>query len=107
LHDVETAIDTVLADISEHGITADELDLAKNRLIADAVYAQDNQVTLARWYGAALATGETVDMVRDWPEEIRGVTAAAVRDAARTWLNRGASVTGYLVNSLQSEEKHS
>ena len=107
LHDVEAAIDTVLADISEHGITADELDLAKNRLIADAVYAQDNQVTLARWYGAALATGETVDMVRDWPEEIRGVTAAAVRDAARTWLNRGASVTGYLVNSLQSEEKHS
>jgi zinc protease len=54
-----------------------------------------------------LATGETVDMVRDWPEEIRGVTAAAVRDAARTWLNRGASVTGYLVNSVQSEEKHS
>ena len=97
----------MLADISEHGITADELDLAKNRLIADAVYAQDNQVTLARWYGAALATGETVDMVRDWPEEIRGVTAAAVRDAAGTWLNRGASVTGYLVNSLQSEEKHS
>jgi zinc protease len=107
LHDVETAIDAVLAEVSEHGITADELDLAKNRLIADAVYAQDNQATLARWYGAALATGETVDSVRDWPEEIRAVTADQVREAARTWFNRRASVTGYLVNSLQPVEKHS
>jgi zinc protease len=107
LHDVETAIDAVLADVSEHGITADELDLAKNRLIADAIYAQDNQATLARWYGAALATGQTVDMVRNWPEAIRAVTADAVHQAARSWLDRRASVTGYLVNSLQSEEKHS
>ena len=83
LQDVETAIDAVIADVSEHGVTADELELAKNRLIADAVYAQDNQATLARWYGAALATGETVDMVRNWPEGIRAVTAEAVRDAAR------------------------
>jgi zinc protease len=106
LHDVEAAIDAVLADVSENGITADELELAQNRLIADAVYAQDNQATLARWYGAALATGETVDMVRNWPDAIRAVTTDAVREAARTWLNRKASVTGYLVNSLRSEENH-
>ena len=106
LHDVEAAIDGVLSDVVEHGVTAEELDLAQNRMIADAVYAQDNQATLARWYGAALATGETVDMVREWPESIRAVTADQVRDAARKWLNRKASVTGYLVNSLHDEEKH-
>ena len=107
LQDVETAIDAIVADVSEHGVTADELALSKNRLIADAVYAQDNQATLARWYGAALATGETVDMVRNWPNEIRAVTAEAVRDAARTWCNRRASVTGYLVSSFPAKEKHS
>ncbi len=107
LHDVEAAIDAVLTDVRENGVTADELSLAKNRLIADAVYAQDNQATLARWYGAALATGETIEMVRDWPDEIRAVTADAVRDAARQWLDRRSSVTGYLVNSLQAAEKHS
>jgi zinc protease len=107
LHDVETAIDGVLADVIDHGITADELDRAKTRLIADAVYAQDNQATLARWYGSALATGETVDMVRTWPDRIRGVTADAVQQAARTWLDRRRSVTGYLVKSLQPEEKRS
>ena len=39
LHEVEEGIDAVLADVVEHGVTADELDRAKNRLIADAVYA--------------------------------------------------------------------
>ena len=107
LHEVEAAIDAVLADVSEHGVTADELESAKTRMIADAVYAQDNQATLARWYGSALATGLTVEMVQAWPAAIRAVTADAVREAARTWLERRTSVTGYLVNSLKPEEKHS
>lgn len=106
LHDVEAAIDIAVADIREHGVTADELSLAKNRLIADAVYAHDNQATLARWYGAALATGQTVEMVKRWPDDIRAVSADAVRDAARTWLDSRASVTGYLVHAVQAEEKH-
>ncbi len=107
LRDVESGIDAVLADIMDHGVTTDELERAKTRLIADAVYAQDNQATLARWYGAALATGQTVDMVRTWPDRIRAVTADAVQRAARTWLDRKQSVTGYLVNSLKPEESHS
>ena len=60
LHTVEAAMDGVLNDVIEHGITADELNRAKTGLIADAVYAQDNQATLARWYGAGLTTGQTV-----------------------------------------------
>jgi zinc protease len=107
LRQIEEGIDAVLADVIAHGVTADELDRAKNRLIADAVYAEDNQATLARWYGSALVTGQTVDMVRTWPDRIRAVTADAVQQAARTWLDRRHSVTGYLVKSLQPEESHS
>jgi zinc protease len=107
LHEVEDGIDAVLTDVVQHGINPDELEQAKNRMIADAVYAQDNQATLARWYGAALASGETVAMVRAWPDAVRGVTADAVQDAARQWLDRRRSVTGYLVKSLQPEEKRS
>jgi len=46
-------------------------------------------------------------MVRTWPDRIRAVTPDAVQQAARTWLDRRQSVTGYLVKSLQPEEKHS
>jgi len=107
LHQVEDGIDDILADVIAHGITNEELDRAKTKLIADAVYAQDNQATLARWYGAAIACGETVAMVKAWPDHIRAVTAGAVQAAAGQWLDRRHSVTGYLVKSLQSEEKHS
>jgi zinc protease len=107
LRDVEAGIDTILADVIDHGVTADELDRAKTRLIADAVYAEDNQATLARWYGSALATGQTVDEVRSWPDRIRAITGEDVQQAARTWLDRRRSVTGYLVKSLQPEERRS
>jgi zinc protease len=107
LRDIEAGIDAVLTDVIERGIAPDELDRIKNRLIADEVYAEDNQATLARWYGAALATGQTVDMVRGWPDRIRAVSADSVQQAARTWLDLRRSVTGYLVKSLQAEEKHS
>ena len=62
---------------------AEELERAKTRLIADAVYSEDNQASMARWYGTALTTGASVNDVRRWPDRIRAVTADEVRDAAR------------------------
>ena len=58
---------------------------------------KDSQATLARWYGVALTTGATVDDVRTWPDRVRKVTADEVRNAAKTWLDKRRSVTGYLV----------
>ena len=76
-------------------------------MIADAVYAQDNQASMARWYGTALTTGATVDDVRRWPDRIREVTAEQVQDAARHWLDKRRSVTGYLIKDVspQAEKK--
>src|SRR5262249_32096944 len=85
--EVEAAIAKVIADIIKNGMGAAELERAKTRMIADAVYAQDNQAALARWYGVALTTGTTVDDVKSWPDYIRSVTADQVREAARTWLD--------------------
>jgi zinc protease len=106
LPQVESAMDAVIADLVEKGISAEELERSKTRLIADSVYAQDSQSTLARWYGTALATGLNVDSVRTWPERIRAVTAEQVRDAARQYLNKQYSVTGYLVKKARPDEKH-
>jgi zinc protease len=105
---VEAAIDGVITKIAEDGITSSELERAKTRLIAEAVYAEDNQATMARWYGSALTTGETVEKVASWPARVRGVTAESVQAAARTWLDKRRSVTGYLVKELPTtQEKRS
>ena len=105
LSELEQAMDAVIDEVIDKGVTADEVERSKNRLIADAVYANDNQATLARWYGAALTSGLTVAQVQTWPDRIRTVTAEAVRDAARRWLDKRRSVTGYLIKS--PEEKRS
>ncbi len=107
LPELESQIDTVIAAVADKGIGADELARAKTRMVADAIYAQDNPMTLARWYGAALTTGSTVKDVRRWPDRIRLVTAGAVQDAARQWLQMKRSVTGYLIKdkSPQAEKK--
>jgi zinc protease len=97
LTQLEAGIDAVIADFLEKGITAEELERSKTRLIADAVYAQDSQASLARWYGASLTTGSTVEDVKQWPERIKAVTATQVQDAAKKWLERRRSVTGYLI----------
>jgi len=107
LPQLEEAIDAVLADVIENGVSAEELERSKNRMIADAVYANDNQRMLAQWYGASLATGATVEEVRSWPDRIRVVTAEAVHDAARRWLDKRRSVTGYLVTGTRHAEKRS
>ena len=38
-------------------LSSEDLQRAKTRMIADAVYAQDSQVSLARWYGAQVLVG--------------------------------------------------
>jgi zinc protease len=105
LSQLEREIDAVIAEIIDKGVTAEELERAKKRMIADVVYAQDNQSTLAQWYGAALATGSTVEQIQTWPDRIRAVTGDDVREAARQWLDKRRSVTGYLVKDTLSGEK--
>lgn len=104
----EEAIDAVIDELLTKGVTPEETERAKNRLIADAVFAQDNQATLARWYGVALTTGSTVESVKTWPDRIRAVTPEAVNAAARAWLDKRRSVTGYLIkDETRREDKRS
>ncbi|WP_375413953.1 M16 family metallopeptidase [uncultured Bradyrhizobium sp.] len=106
---VEQAIDGVIADVERNAVRAEDLERVKTQLIAEAIYAQDNQATLARWYGAALTTGLSVDDVRNWPDRIRAVTSDQVRAVAQKWLDSKRSVTGYLVKDTtpKREEKRS
>jgi zinc protease len=105
---VEQAVDAVIAELAQNRVPAGDLERVKTQLIAEAIYAQDNQATLARWYGSAITTGLSIDDVRSWPDRIRAVTAEQVRDAAQKWLDKKRSVTGYLIkDTTKREEKRS
>jgi zinc protease len=106
---IEPVVDRVIAEVAQNPVPSEDLERVKTQLIAEAIYAQDSQATLARWYGAALTTGLSIDDIRNWPERIRAVTAEQVRAAAQKWLDKKRSVTGYLVkdSTPKREEKRS
>jgi zinc protease len=106
---IEQVIDAVISDVGKNAVRAEDLERVKTQLIAEAIYAQDNQATLARWYGGALTTGLSIEDIRSWPDRIRAVTAEQVRDAAQKWLDKKRSVTGYLIKDAapKREEKRS
>jgi zinc protease len=106
---VEQAIDRVISDVGQNLVRTEDLERVKTQLVAEAIYAQDNQATLARWYGGGLTTGLTIDSIRSWPDRVRAVTAEQVRAAAQKWLDKKRSVTGYLIKDAapKREEKRS
>ncbi|MFO1091670.1 MAG: pitrilysin family protein [Hyphomicrobiales bacterium] len=92
----EAAMDETLAKFAKDGVTDDEVERAKKRLIASNIYALDSQFRLAYLFGTALTSGRTVDDVLEWEKRIEAVTADDVRNAARDVLEPVRSVTGVL-----------
>ena len=96
LDQLETAIEAVIAKVVAEGVDAGDLQRSKTRLVADMIYAQDSQASLARWYGAALAIGMKVEDIASWPGRIEAVSSDAIK-AAAVLLDRKSAVTGFLL----------
>ena len=97
LDKVEAAIDAVLDEVKDKGVTEAELTRAKTGYMAEYIYESDNQSTLARRYGGGLVIGRTIADIDAWPERISKVTLEAVKKAAAKHLDIRSSVTGRLL----------
>ena len=99
---LETAVEAEITDVIKNGITADEVLRAKERMVAEAVYARDSLSGGARALGAALASGLSVDDVESWPDNIAAVTAKQINAAAKALFDNNRSVTGLLLPARES-----
>jgi zinc protease len=98
--EVEKAVDMVIQTLLKGGVTDAEVADAKTRLEAQAILARDSLSGAAHSIGEAVTTGQTIDDVENWPDDIAAVTTAEVNDAMRGVLGpEGASVTGWLLPS--------
>ena len=96
--DVEKGVDTVIQELVKNGVTDAEVADAKTRLQAQAILARDSLDGPAHSIGEALATGQTIDDVENWPDDIAAVTTAEVNAAMRGVLGENAvSTTGWLL----------
>src|SRR5258708_39816297 len=61
---IEQVMDRVIADVIQNPARAEDLERVKPQLLAEAIYAQDNQATLPRWHGVALPTRPSTARIR-------------------------------------------
>jgi zinc protease len=87
LDKVEAALRAEIADVLDNGVSAEEVQEAKDRLRADVAYARDDITTAPRVLGRALVTGQSIQDVESWPERIADVTVAEVEAAAKAVLD--------------------
>jgi zinc protease len=96
LPQLEKAVEAEVTRLTKD-LTDSEINRAKTQLMADAIYAQDSQATLARMYGATLALGGSVKDVQEWPARIEAVSRDEIIAAAQKRLQPRIAVTGYLL----------
>jgi zinc protease len=94
---IEAALDAQIEKLLSEGASEEEVERAKSRMRASAIYARDSLSTGARVIGSSLTTGQTIEDVEAWPQRIGAVTAAQVNAAARAILQPERSVTGLLL----------
>ncbi len=96
--EVEKGVAAVIDDLVKNGVTDAEVADAKTRLEAGAILARDSLEGPAHSTGEALSTGQTIDDIENWPDDIASVTTADVDRAERAVFGAGAnSAVGWLL----------
>jgi zinc protease len=100
--EVEKAVDGVIQDLLKNGVTDAEVADAKTRLQAQAILARDSLSGPAHSIGEAVSTGQSIDDVENWPDDIAAVTTEQVNTAMRGVFGPGPTgevtgVTGWLL----------
>jgi zinc protease len=96
LEEGEAALDAAVAEFLEEGIDDDQLERIKTQLRASLIYKEDSLSGLANNYGAALASGLTIEDVEAWPDLLAEITEEEILAAADRVLDRRRSVTSWL-----------
>jgi zinc protease len=92
---IEAAIDRVLVETLEKGVTQEELDRIRRRAETQRIFAVDNQMNLIQAAGTAVMTGQTAADAFS-TDYWKSVNAGAVQVAARKFLTPANSVTATL-----------
>lgn len=96
VEDLEKAVRAVVQTVLRDGLTVAEVEDAKARMQAGAIYARDSLQGPAYRVGMALSVGENLDALETWPQQIAGVSRDEVMEAARSWLRDTTAVIAVL-----------
>ncbi|MDA8585095.1 insulinase family protein [Rhodobacteraceae bacterium] len=99
LEDGEALLDEAVAEFLEEGVDPKQLETIKMSFRAQEIYSSDSVSSVANRYGRALTVGLTLEDLDEWPDLIEAVTEEDIIAAARNFLDRRSSVTGFVRSS--------
>jgi zinc protease len=65
--------------------------------MSEAIYARDSIRGAANIFGSALASGETIEQIVNWPRNISEVTVEDIQTSAKKLFDERRSVVGRLL----------
>lgn len=83
MKELEAAVMTELTALIEAGFSDEDVVRVRNSMAASAIYARDNQQSMANLYGSWLAIGGTVEDLMSYEDDIRAVTTEQALSAVR------------------------
>ena len=102
IEELSDAFDQLIAGILEDGITEEQVRIAKERILAQAVFARDSVSGPARIFGASLVLGYSVEDIEEWPQRIAAVTADLVNQVARDVFDEEREIKGILLPPVET-----
>ena len=86
----------VMLNHAEKKLTLEEIEKTKGKMLAGQVYLRDNPNDAAYIAGSMAAVGMSVEDIENHADNIRKVSAADVRKAAKNLFGRAINVTGVI-----------
>ncbi|MEL6828201.1 MAG: insulinase family protein, partial [Pseudomonadota bacterium] len=83
MEELETAMMAELAALLEAGFSDEDVVRVRNSMAASAIYARDNQQSMANQFGSWLAIGGSIEDLMSYEDDIRSVTTEQALDAVR------------------------
>lgn len=107
---LEKAIFDDIAKIQKYGITEEELQTAKNKIIQDTYYSRESTANIASELGYIMALTGSSNLYNNYIDGIKKVTACDVQSAAQKYLGVNKSAVSIVLpesmkNVKQKEEK--
>jgi len=100
LEDAEHAVNKILADVIENGVTADELEKVKNQAISTLEFGEVEVINRAMALAFAALSGDT-NLVNTEKDRLAAVTVTDIHDAAKTILREENSSVLFYRSAMQ------
>lgn len=93
---IAQAVDDVLSDLQENGVSEEELKRARTAFLAQDVFGRDSVFRTVYMLGRWIISGGTVENFDEWQAIIKEITVEDVQRVATEYLTADLSTTGIL-----------